>query len=99
VDQNRKQDRKKIMPELPKSATAIESIEQLLCAELQPLQPGKVTAESTLASIGVDSLKLVSLLLVIEQKFGVNLMKIGLKPQDMVSVRSLAAAVKEGQRE
>jgi acyl carrier protein len=77
-------------------AVSLESIEQMLCAELQPLKPGKVTAESTLASIGVDSLKLVSLLLVIEQKFGVNLMKIGLKPQDMLSVRSLAMAVKAG---
>jgi acyl carrier protein len=77
----------------------LESIEQLLCSELQPLKPGKITPDSTLASIGVDSLKLVSLLLVIEQKFGVNLMKIGMKPQDMQSVRSLAAAVKAGRRD
>jgi acyl carrier protein len=77
-------------------APSLESIEQLLCSELQPLKPGKITPDSTLASIGVDSLKLVSLLLVIEQKFGVNLMKIGMKPQDMLSVRTLAAAVKAG---
>jgi len=77
-------------------APTLESIEQLLCSELQPLKPGKITPESTLASIGVDSLKLVSLLLVIEQKFGVNLMKIGMKPQDMLSVHTLALAVKAG---
>jgi acyl carrier protein len=77
-------------------APSLQSIEQVLCAELQPLKPGKITADSTLASIGVDSLKLVSLLLVIEQKFGVNLMKIGMKPKDMESVRTLAAAVKAG---
>ena len=80
------------MPDAP----TLQSIEQLLCSELQPLTPGKINADSTLASIGVDSLKLVSLLLVIEQKFGVNLMKIGMKPQDMQSVRTLAAAVKAG---
>ena len=50
------------------------------------------------ARIGADSLRLVSLLLVIEQKFGVNLMKIGLKPDDMKSVATLAAAVKAGQQ-
>jgi acyl carrier protein len=74
----------------------LQSIEQMLCAELQPQTPAKVTPHSTLASIGVDSLKLVSLILVIEQKFGVNLMQIGMKPEDMVSVQSLAAAVKAG---
>ena len=74
----------------------LQSIEQMLCAELQPQTPAKVTPQSTLASIGVDSLKLVSLILAIEQKFGVNLMQIGMKPEDRVSVQSLAAAVKAG---
>ena len=77
-------------------APALDAIEKMLCSELQTQVPGKVTPQSTLASLGVDSLKLVSLILVIEQKFGVNLMKIGMKPQDMVSVQTLAAAVKAG---
>ena len=77
-------------------APTLASIEQLLCTELQPLTPGKITADSTLASIGVDSLKLVSLLLVIEQNFGVNLMQVGMKPEDMLSIHTLAAAVKAG---
>jgi acyl carrier protein len=75
---------------------SIESIEQMLCTELQPQTTDQVTPQSTLASIGVDSLKLVSLILLIDQKFGVNLMTIGMKPEDMVSVASLAAAVKAG---
>jgi hypothetical protein len=33
---------------------------------------------------------------VIEQKFGVNLMKKGLKPEDMKSIRTLAMAVQAG---
>jgi acyl carrier protein len=74
----------------------IESIEQQLCGELAAmlaLKPGTVKPETALAPLGVDSLKFVSLLLVIEQKFGVSLMKKGLKPADMQSVRTLAAAV------
>ena len=81
-----------IMPDAP----SLQTIEQMLAAELQPQTTAIVTPQSTLASIGVDSLKLVSLILVIEQKFGVNLMQTGLKPEDMVSVESLAAAVKAG---
>ena len=80
------------MPDAP----TLQSIEQMLCSELQPQTPAKITPQSTLASIGVDSLKLVSLILVIEQKFGVNLMQTGLRPEDMISVESLAAAVKAG---
>jgi acyl carrier protein len=80
-------------------APTLETIERQLCNEIQTLRSlsaGSVTPESTLASLGIDSLKLVSLLLVIEQKFGVNLMKVGMKPDDMKSVRTLAKAVAAG---
>ena len=80
-------------------AIALDDIERQLCAEIQTLRAlpaGGVTPESTLASLGIDSLKLVSLILVIEQKFGVNLMKKGLRPEDMKSVRTLAKAVQAG---
>lgn len=80
-------------------AIGLEEIERQLCAEvaaLRGLPAAGVTPESTLASLGIDSLKLVSLILVIEQKFGVNLMKKGLKPEDMKSVRTLAMAVQAG---
>jgi acyl carrier protein len=82
-------------------APTLDSIERQLCTELQTLlglKPGAVAADTPLASLGVDSLRLVSLLLVIEQKFGVNLMKIGMKPDDMRSVRTLAAAVNAGRK-
>lgn len=80
-------------------AIALDDIERQLCTEIQTLRAlaqGSVTPQSTLASLGIDSLKLVSLILVIEQKFGVNLMKKGLKPEDMKSVRTLAMAVQAG---
>jgi len=82
-------------------APTLDSIEQQLCAELQillGLKPGSVLKDSSLSSLGVDSLRLVSLLLTVEQKFGVNLMKIGMKPEDMRSVRTLAAAVDAGRK-
>jgi acyl carrier protein len=77
----------------------LDSIERQLCGEIQTLRglaTGSVKPENTLPSLGMDSLKLVSLLLVIEQRFGVNLMKTGMKPDDMKSVRTLAAAVMAG---
>jgi len=80
-------------------ALTLDQIERQLCTEIQALRglpANGVTPESTLASLGIDSLKLVSLILVIEQKFGVNLMKKGLKPEDMKSVRTLATAVLAG---
>ena len=82
-------------------APTFETIEGQLCSEIQTLRglaAGTVKPESTLPSLGMDSLKLVSLLLVIEQKFGVNLMKTGMKPDDMKSVKTLAAAVMAGRK-
>jgi acyl carrier protein len=79
----------------------LQSVQQQLCGEIQTLlslKLGTVTPESTLASLGMDSLRLVSLLLLIEQKFGVSLMKKGLTPQDMQSVSTLAAAVMAGRQ-
>jgi acyl carrier protein len=76
-----------------------DSIEQQLCTELQALlslKPGAINPDTALAPLGVDSLKFVSLLLTIEQKFGVSLMKKGIKPQDLTSVRTLAAAIEAG---
>jgi acyl carrier protein len=80
------------MPQTP----SLESIQQQLCTEIQTimaLKPGAVTTQTHLPSLGMDSLRFVSLLLAIEQKFGVNLMKAGLKPDDTKSVPNLAAVI------
>jgi acyl carrier protein len=80
------------MPQTP----SLESIQQQLCSEIQTimaLKPGSVTTQTHLPSLGMDSLRFVSLLLAIEQKFGVNLMKHGLKPDDTKSVPNLAAVI------
>jgi acyl carrier protein len=82
-------------------APSVEAIRQTLCSEIQTLlslKPGSVTPETALPSLGIDSLRFVSLLLVIEQKFGVSLMKTGLKPADMKTVVTLADAVVAGRK-
>jgi acyl carrier protein len=83
---------------MPAPLTA-ESIETSLCREfetLMSLAPQSVNAETDLPSLGVDSIRFVSLILAIEQKFGVNLMQIGIKPDDLKTPRTLAARIKTG---
>lgn len=78
----------------------IDAIQTQLCSEIQTLlslPPGSVSPETSLQSLGLDSLRFVSLLIVIEQKFGVSLIKIGLKQEYMQSAATLAAAILAGQ--
>ena len=81
---------------MPNTTLTLEQIQSKLCMEIQTLmslKPGSVTTTTHLPSLGIDSLRFVSLLLVIEQKFGVNLMKAGLKPEDTKTVPSFAAVI------
>lgn len=50
-----------------------------------------VTAQITLQSLGMDSLRLVSLLVAIEQQFEVNLMQSGLQREDLATPATLAS--------
>jgi acyl carrier protein len=75
-----------------------EIVQQELCSAVQTLlalNPGAVTPDTPLRGLGIDSLRFVTLMLTIERKFGVSLMKGGLRAADMQSVRSLAALVLE----
>lgn len=77
-------------------AQSLSSVQAQLCQEIQTimsLPPGSVTDETHLPSLGMDSLRFVSLLLAIEQRFGVNLMKAGLKREDTRTVPNLAAVI------
>ncbi len=79
---------------------SLETIEQRLCTEIQilfALEAGCLQPETTLQSLGMDSLRLVSLLIAVEKTFGINLMETGLKREALQSVRSLATAVFDGQ--
>ena len=77
----------------------IETIQRQLCDEIRVLfsiEPGSIAPDASLQSLGMDSLRFVSLLIAIEKKFGVSLMKIGLKREDLQSIRTLAAAIHAG---
>jgi acyl carrier protein len=77
-----------------------DAIQTQLCGEIQTLlslPPNSVLPETSLQSLGLDSLRFVSLLIIIEQKFGVSLIKVGLRQQDMQSAATLAAAISAGQ--
>lgn len=78
---------------------SLQTIEDRLCKEIQVLlvlEAGEVRPETTLQSLGMDSLQLVSLLIAVERTFGINLMEAGLKREALHSVRSLAAAILDG---
>jgi acyl carrier protein len=78
----------------------IESIQRTICTEIETLlslTAGSIEPDTDLAKVGMDSLRFISLLLVIEEKCGVNLLKTGLKGRDTQSVRSLSAAIVSGQ--
>lgn len=83
------------MPE----ALTIESIQKQLCTEIETLlslKSGSVTPDTDLPALGISSLDFVSLVLNIEQRFGINLMEIGLKIDDTKSPRNLAAVIQSG---
>jgi acyl carrier protein len=78
----------------------IENIQKQLSVEIQTLlslKANSISADTVIEPLGMDSLKLVSLMIAIEQKFGVSLIKTGLKPADLKSVSTLAAAIYAGQ--
>jgi acyl carrier protein len=80
-------------------ASAIDTTARQLCTEIETLMGlpnGDVTLQTSLPTLGIDSLKFVSLLLVIEQRFGVNLMKRGISPDDLRTAVTMATAIESG---
>jgi acyl carrier protein len=59
-----------------------------LCVDSRKIKP-----EAPLASLGVDSLSFVELLVFIEKEFKVKLMESGLTGEDFKSIRSLARRI------
>jgi acyl carrier protein len=82
------------------NSMTVESIQQYLCSEIETLlslKAGSIKLDTELAAVGIPSLSFVSLLLAVEQKFGVNLLEKGLQIEDTKTPRALAAAVLAGQ--
>ena len=57
------------------------------------LPEGGVSHNAPLASLGFDSLSFVELLISIEKKFNIKLIEIGMKPEDMLSLETLAQCI------
>ena len=56
-------------------------------------QKNEISEETPLASLGFDSLSFVELLIAIEKKFNLKLIEIGLKPDDMKTLGTLARCI------
>lgn len=75
-----------------------DSIVRLLMRETEIIFTGrsvKISPEAPLAELGFDSMSLVELLVSIERHFGVKMMEIGLSPEDLKSLNSLALRVSQ----
>ena len=62
-------------------------------AAILNLRVEEIGAHTPLASIGMDSLNLVALLVFIEKNYGVNLVKAGLGNEDLRTIGALAACI------
>ena len=56
---------------------------------------GEVSADTSLESLGIDSIRLVEILIFIERQYGVRLMDAGLDRESLRSPASLARRVAE----
>ncbi len=52
--------------------------------------PGEISGDTPLASLGFDSMSFVELLISIEKKYQIKLIEIGVKPDDMKTLEALA---------
>jgi len=53
-------------------------------------QTEKISSQATLADLGFDSMSFIELLVSIEKKFDVQLVDIGMQPEDIKSLEALA---------
>ncbi len=75
-----------------------KNIETILCEEVGIIldtEPDEIEPKTPLADLGLDSLKFVELLVIIEKRFGINLMESGLTKEDFESIDSLAKRINE----
>jgi acyl carrier protein len=62
-------------------------------AVILSVDAAKIKPEAQLATLGVDSLSFVELLVFIEQEFKIKLMESGLAREDFKTIRSLAQCI------
>lgn len=62
-------------------------------AGILSVEPSSVDVDAPLHTLGLDSMRMVEIIVYIEKQFGVDLMGSGLKKEDVASVSALAATV------
>lgn len=81
------------MTEIP-GAKEAGILEFLVCEAGVILAGGKeISGDTPLASLGFDSLSFVELLISIEKKYKIKLIEVGLKPEDMQTLGTLARRI------
>jgi len=79
----------------------LSSIETALIREIATIlsvDEASLTRETSLQSLGLDSIRFVEILIFIEKEFDVRLMEAGLTRDDLSSVATLAKCVAEVRR-
>ena len=82
------------MSNIPTSAE-IESALQTELAIILDRSAAEITGETTLDSLGLDSIRLMEVMIFIEKTYGVNLADAGLSREDLRSLSALAARVRQ----
>ena len=62
-------------------------------ADLLSVDTAEIDVETPLHALGLDSLRMVEMLVFIEMQYGVDLMASALQPEDIASVSALACTV------
>lgn len=74
----------------------VKDIEETLILEVATIlvtNPSKITPDTPLHTLGMDSLRLVELLVFIEKTFNLKLMESGLTREDFQTIRSLSSCI------
>jgi len=78
--------------------TAMEKIQQELIEKISGIlseEPSAVDIEAPLHTLGLDSMRMVEIIVFIETQYGVDLMGSGLKREEVASVAALARTVEK----
>ncbi len=67
-------------------------------ATILGLDEGAVSPDSSLESLGIDSIRLIELLIFIEKEYGIRLMESGLDARSLQDAASLAEAIKNAMK-
>ncbi len=74
----------------------LDPIIQTLVRETEIIFTGhsvKITPDAPLAALGFDSMSFVELLVAVERHYGVKLMELGMSPEDLKSLETLARRI------